>query len=622
MPTVTYLITLAFGLLGVALPMLIATSTAPTSTFFNQWLAAFGCGAWLLWWARTQRGQPAGRSGLVTQLLWVMLGLLCLATLISPAPIGQRLIPAAVLLLGMLLAGAASRAAQVRDEASFLLPLMLGLLAAGMASVVISLVQVFTPSLADGVLVAVPTTPGRAIGNMRQPNQLSTLLLWACAAAVWLGWWWRWSATALWGVLSLLVLAVVLTASRTGTVGVVLLSLWGVIDRRLPGRVRIVMVLMLPLYLLGWWGMEQWSAYSGDFFYGDDQIKKTLHGDASSSRGRIWSNTLAMIAAHPWRGIGVGAFNFVWTMTPFPDRPVAFFDHSHNIVLQLAVESGIPFVVVVLALFGVMLWLGRKALFSTDSSRAHGSRTALFMLLLIGVHSLLEYPLWYVYFLLPTALLLGVYAGAGDAEREASPLPDSELAYAFDSWFGQTEPMPRESRLAYIPSGWSEMPPASMLWRSYTAAGLMTMWLALWTLAEYWSVVVIFEPGLAVGAPTTLDVRIDKGRQSLLFGHHADYAAVTMAEAPEDVFDQFERPLFHLLDSRLMMSYARALAERGELDRASHVAARLREFRNPASNEFLAACETPLPAVVEPPFQCRADPKLLPEWLRPQAQRP
>ena len=46
-------------------------------------------------------------------------------------------------------------------------------------------VQVFAPELADGRWVAFATTPGRAIGNMRQPNQLSTLLLWAAAAAVW-----------------------------------------------------------------------------------------------------------------------------------------------------------------------------------------------------------------------------------------------------------------------------------------------------------------------------------------------------------------------------------------------------------------------------------------------------
>ena len=42
------------------------------------------------------------------------------------------------------------------------------------------------------------------------------------------------------------------------------------------------------------------------------------------------------------------------------------------------------------------------------SCRARGARTALFMLVMVGVHSLLEYPLWYVYFLLPAAMLAGL----------------------------------------------------------------------------------------------------------------------------------------------------------------------------------------------------------------------
>ena len=65
-------------------------------------------------------------------------------------------------------------------------------------------------------------------------------------------------------------------------------------------------------------------------------------GDISSSRFGIWRNTLALIRAHPWLGVGFGEFNFAWTLTPFPGRPVAFFDHTHNLPLQLAVELGLP----------------------------------------------------------------------------------------------------------------------------------------------------------------------------------------------------------------------------------------------------------------------------------------
>ena len=109
-----------------------------------------------------------------------------------------------------------------------------------------------------------------------------------------------------------------------------------------PGWLRLLLLGTLPLYALSWWGLENWLSAHGVAYYGEDQIKKTLHGDPSSSRGKIWANAWAMIQAQPWFGTGVGAFNFVWSMTPFPQRPVAFFDHTHNIALQLAAEYGLP----------------------------------------------------------------------------------------------------------------------------------------------------------------------------------------------------------------------------------------------------------------------------------------
>ena len=61
----------------------------------------------------------------------------------------------------------------------------------------------------------------------------------------------------------------------------------------------------------------------------------------SGSRFGIWANTLALIRMHPWTGVGLGEFNLAWSLTPFPGRPIAFFDHTHNLVLQFAVELGL-----------------------------------------------------------------------------------------------------------------------------------------------------------------------------------------------------------------------------------------------------------------------------------------
>ncbi|WP_165396875.1 PglL family O-oligosaccharyltransferase [Sphaerotilus mobilis] len=592
---------------AVALPFLCAPSFSPTTTFLNQWLSFAGLAlvllVWRLSWQAVRHDVVMSRAtrGARWNALQVLIALLLLLAVgqgWTDAPLGQRLIPIATLLLAAVLAWIAGRSARTwagsgeADGAGDLWwhGLLVGLLVAGLLSVLVSLVQVFAPDLADGRWVAATTTPGRAIGNMRQPNQLSTLLLWACAAAVWLSHrhGWRWPVTAL--LLTLLVGAEVLNASRTGMVGVALLAIWGVVDRRLSRGVRLAMVAGIAVYLLGWWAMEQWAQLQGQMYYGDDQLRKTLHGDASSSRGKIWANTLALIAQHPWTGVGAGTFNFAWSMTPFPDRPVAFFDHTHNIVLELAVDLGLPFLLLVLALAALFVWRLRGALTQADALRAQSARCAAFLLVLVLVHSLLEYPLWYVYFLLPTALIAGWLAGLAPQAEPRSTSRDVPAA--------ATLPV-RMARLLLL---------------AVSATALLG---AIEAARQYHDVAVVFDPGLVPGGrPGPLAERIAQGQRSVLFGHHADYARVTMAPQPEQVFEDFERPLFHLLDTRLMVAYARALHGRGDEARAQHVAARLREFRNPAAAAFFAPCEDRT-AGDPTAFPCGPDPALTARDLRP-----
>ena len=128
---------------------------------------------------------------------------------------------------------------------------------------------------------------------------------------------------------------------------------------------------------------------------------------------------------------------------------------------------------------------------------------------------------------------------------------------------------------------------------------------------DYGRVVVIYTPS-ANAAP--LPQRIAVGQDSFFFAHHADYAAATSTEPPSRAMGAFENTTHSLLDTRLMMDWSRALAESGHLDKARHVAARLREFRNPAADEFFAPCQAE-PAPVPLPFQCQAPTVDLP-WRR------
>jgi O-antigen ligase len=296
-----------------------------------------------------------------------------------------------------------------REDGGPLQPVLAALLLAGVLSSVIALLQVFAPQWTDGEWIARSGLPGRAVGNLRQPNHLSTLILFGLIALVPLA-----EAGRVWGlrlhrglalVLGLLMIeAVVLTASRTGMVATLLLAGWGVLDKGLSRRTRIALVAVPVVYGLCWLGMAGWARESSHVFGGEARLAEK---DLSSSRGAIWKNTLSLIAAQPWTGVGWGEFNFAWTLTSFPDRPVAFFDHTHNLLLQFAVELGLPVAALLALLLGAP-WCWRCGAARAQPAEAGvAARAALVMVLLAGLHSLLEYPLWYAYFLLPTAWALG-----------------------------------------------------------------------------------------------------------------------------------------------------------------------------------------------------------------------
>ena len=150
----------------------------------------------------------------------------------------------------------------------------IGLVVAGVASSVVGLIQVFAPTLPDGDWIAISAIPGRATGNLRQPNHLSSLLLWSIVAAVWLG-----EAKVLRGELTtalalVFIYVVVLSASRTGAVGMLTLAGWGLFDRRLSRNARRLLVLAPLIYGAMWWGMTVWATHSHQLFGGADALRR------------------------------------------------------------------------------------------------------------------------------------------------------------------------------------------------------------------------------------------------------------------------------------------------------------------------------------------------------------
>lgn len=553
-------------------PALLAYNVSPSPTFLNQALAFALWAAFVLACAPAAGLKTATRG---TAPLLAALGALMAAAALASGPgdlAGSLGLSAlATLAAAVVLVVGGSAAALRRTAEPLFTAFCWAWLVAGVLNTLLALIQVFAPDLPDGNWLAASGLPGRAVGNLRQPNHLSSLLLWSCIATVALHELGRLRRAVAAALLGALVFAVVLTASRTGLVSVALLALWGLADRRLTRPGRVLLLAAPLLYALSWWLMVLWADLSQHSFGGSQRIAE---GDMSGSRFAIWRDTLALIRMHPWTGVGFGEFNFAWTLTPFPQRAVAFFDHTHNLPLQLLVELGLPAGGAVLALLLWGLWRGlRQAWSAPPGPRSTAQRCAMLMVLMIGLHSNLEYPLWYSYFLLPAAWAWGFALQPGEAEPAAPAAPQRNPA----------------------------LPVAAAL----VVAG------AVFSVVDYLRVAAIFRAG--DNAPPLAE-RIAIGQRSVFFAHHADYAAVTAGLPVADPAHAFDRATHYLLDTRLMTAWARSLAQRGQLDGARHIAQRLREFNKPEAAEFFAACDAAAPAsasapstssALARPFQCQ-----------------
>jgi len=569
------------AILAAGVSTLLAYNVPPSSTVLNQALALVGWGifvAMLGGVGALVRLRPD--PGLISAL--AAFGVLALASVVAPLWVAEPT-SLAWSASGTLLVTAVMAVAGAAAVASGRLRLAFGAIAwawliAGAISLAVGALQVFAPDWADGDWIARTGFVGRAVGNLRQPNHLSSLLLWSAVSVVWLAESGALHRVLSWLLYALMLAGIVMSASRTGMVGVLLLTAWGVIDKGLSRSLRRLLMLSPVIYVGVWLGLAAWAHDSQHVFGGETRL--TAEGDLSSSRFGIWANTLQLIAQHPWAGVGFGGFNFGWSLTAFPHRPVAFFDHTHNIALQFMVELGLPLAVVVLAL--LMHTLLRSFVSAKSVSGLDGVtlRSAFMMVLMMALHSQLEYPLWYAYFLLPTAIVFGLCLGK---------LPRAD------------EPQ--------VTRGSSKT-----LTRSFTIIGLVVAASGILTLYDYMKVVAIFSPS-ENAAP--LPERIAQGQKSWFFSHHADYAAVTTTDHPSEQMDAFKGATHYLLDTRLMMAWAKAYAERGDLERARNIAQRLREFHNEKSDDFFAECDDAPASGPERPFQCDPPKKVMgPEDFR------
>ena len=134
-------------------------------------------------------------------------------------------------------------------------------------------------------------------------------------------------------------------------------------------------------------------------------MQRMMAGDTHGSiRLYLWHEAWLIFAQFPLLGAGWGQFSWQhFQMGPALQTPYinGLYNNAHNLVMQLAAEMGLAGVLVLLSTVGLWLWQGVRA----SHTLAHWWGYS--VLAVMGLHSMLEYPLWYAYFIGIAAFLLG-----------------------------------------------------------------------------------------------------------------------------------------------------------------------------------------------------------------------
>ncbi|PLC44062.1 polymerase [Ralstonia pickettii] len=410
LPVLLCLIWLALGACW-AIPFLVAPHTYPIPTFYAE-TAAAAC--WivlavlvlLVTWK-----QPSGLPSIALAplaLIVVLILQLAIAAPLNPffsfGAIVALLASIVICVLGV----------HCRGMPGILEAVAVAVIVGGLLTVAIELLQLFrVPNLPSAFFSMLPSGAGRRMwGNLNQPNQVATYLAFGLAACLFLAHRYpQWRALQV-GVMLLLLLGMALTFSRMAWLHVVVVGLLAGVSlgaesraRTCPARLLVLVAPMLALVLVfqGW----NWLIAVANSIWTFDlpnSMGERLEAGVGL-RSLLWKHAWHIFLAHPWLGGGWGDYawnQFVQTETV---GHVEMSMNAHDIALDLLAKAGLAGLLAVFVPLAFWALGLRKRLCNPDAA---------FFFTLVAVmlvHSLLEYPLHYVFFLFPFAFVLGYLDG-------------------------------------------------------------------------------------------------------------------------------------------------------------------------------------------------------------------
>lgn len=240
---------------------------------------------------------------------------------------------------------------------------------------------------------------GRPRGNVGQPNHAATVLLMGTVGAVVLRSRQCIRPLIMWCSVVLTSAGVVLTQSRTGLLSAMALCcvyLWVAKSRKELVLARRSAVMWLTVLYFTAWQFSHFGNQTGAAALNAEQM---VH---AGSRPLIWKQILFGLFERPWTGWG-------WLQIPSAQQfgALAFpgteqTAYAHNLIIDILSFIGMP--AAFLAMAAACTWYGKRAKGIWMSKEA---MSGCFLLIPFLMHSMLEYPHAYAYFLIPAGIILG-----------------------------------------------------------------------------------------------------------------------------------------------------------------------------------------------------------------------
>jgi O-antigen ligase len=401
----------AIGLMWT-LPFLQPFHRVPLTSFYSEWLAlVLGLLALALLAGKSfWRAAPLPVAALPLLGFAGVLGLQGAAGHV--AYVGQPLAAGLYILWAALLMALASFLRRELGLRGIVTVLAWFLAVGGAVGAVFAVLQHYQISDLPSTLIA-PKRFVHVYGNIAQYNHFASYSTLALASLAYLHAAGRlhWAGVAIAAVP--LVFVIGLSGSRSALLFLGALLLLSVLYawRRGTGGTRLaacIASIIVGFAVVLWLASAPWLASSG----GTETVSQRLAGDETSDaalsvafRVQLAREAWEMFLQAPLLGAGWGQFpshDFAYRALHGLHIVTWPFNHAHNLVLHLLAETGLAGASLVVGAVLIWLWGLRRAVIDLQLW------WLLSILGIIAVHSLLEHPLWFAYFLGIAAVAMGL----------------------------------------------------------------------------------------------------------------------------------------------------------------------------------------------------------------------